>query len=213
MIEIDLIVTSDNVIIAGHHWSHSKKILGYQGEDKLTEDPLSLSEFKSLKIHGKYTPLDINDINDIFEANADLILVTDKIRNHDLLLDQFKYHDRLIVECFGLESCLEGINKGINNMAFNIRIDNTRVVEDFILNYSSIVPMVTFNAGKIKNDSASMDNAKKLLEKGTINLVYSSNEDEFIKEQIGVSVSAFYTDFWSLKSQSCISNPERCITY
>ena len=39
----------------------------------------------------KYTPLDTEDINEIFSVNKNLILVTDKTNNFDLINNSFEF--------------------------------------------------------------------------------------------------------------------------
>ena len=79
-IEIDLIKTSDGEYVAGHDWELVNKMTGRKGDK-----PLSKQEFLSSKLHGKYTPMSIDDIAELFEKYPDWIMLVDKIRDLDYL--------------------------------------------------------------------------------------------------------------------------------
>ena len=68
LIEIDLMETSDNFFIGGHHdWPSFKKKLTnyeYQSNDKA----MTLDEVKNSKVYNKYRPLTIDYINEIFSC-------------------------------------------------------------------------------------------------------------------------------------------------
>lgn len=208
LIELDLIVSSDDVIVAAHHWSHFKKISGIIDS---TETPLSNEDFLNSRIRGVYTPINIFDINKIFSKYKDLILVTDKITNYDLLTTQYKFKDRLIVECFTIEQCLKAHSYGIKNVMFSINIRDDHVVETFISEHSRDIKIVAFNAGLVKNNKQFRDNARKLKDSGLITFAYSSNEGSFMKENHKFIVDAYYTDDWSLSHKACMSS--NCNTY
>ncbi len=229
LLEIDLLITNDNIIVGGHDWHYLRQQLAFsdianskeQGKQKTEEEkenknesPLSYAEFKSLTIQGKYTPVDMSDLNQLFSEHDDLILVTDKIDDYELLLNQFKHHDRLIVECFTPESCLQAKAAGIRHTAYALNIRKTKQVNDFVLNYSKDISMVTFNARSLERKATAKKNAACLMKRGIINLVYSSNDDEFLKNHIGVHASAVYTDYWSVSQKRCTATDnEKCNTY
>lgn len=164
-----------------------------------------------MKIYGELTPVNIEDINRIFDEHTDLILVTDKIKKIRLLLAQFKFPERMIVECFSTTDCLDAINLGVRYVAYNIDISNDIAVSSFINGDFKSIGIVTFNAKLMKEDTRALSNAQKLLSFGKVNFVYSSNEDSFIKKHLGTSVSAFYTDDFSISQKRCIST--KCNTY
>ena len=99
-IEIDLSLTSDNQLVATHDWVTFNQQTDYLGDTAA----ISLSEFKSRKIYGKYTPLDYQDIDSIWHAYPYLNLVTDKISDVNLL-DKFfhRLKNRMLVEAFSFE--------------------------------------------------------------------------------------------------------------
>ena len=96
MIELDLMVTSDGFVVAGHDWETFHEQTGHPERKK---SPLKLDEFRKEKILGKYTPLDADEIVAFFTEHPDLMLVTDKLCDPDMLLKHFgPIKERMIVE-------------------------------------------------------------------------------------------------------------------
>ena len=87
MFELDLQLSTDNKIVAVH-------------------DPIFVTEeeFLATPILGKFTPMNMDIINEWFEKHNDAILVTDKINRPDLLAQQFRFKNRLIMELFTWEA-------------------------------------------------------------------------------------------------------------
>lgn len=89
LFETDLILTSDNMLVARHDWNpYMFAYLGQNAAKDQYDRPLSLKEFKELKIHGKYHPLDVRDIVKLLQTYPDAYIITDtkglkeeKIRN------------------------------------------------------------------------------------------------------------------------------------
>ncbi|MBR3628323.1 MAG: hypothetical protein IKN42_05720, partial [Elusimicrobia bacterium] len=106
-IEIDLCLTKDNEIVAMHDFKKFNKMTN------TTNDFYNVKEIKKQKIYNKYTPLTAEDINQIFTTNKDLFLVTDKIEDYDILLKNFKFTDRMIVEVFSIDDYKKALKKGI----------------------------------------------------------------------------------------------------
>lgn len=99
MFELDIIKTKDNHYVSAHDWKYWKKITGYKNSI-----PPTLEEFKKFKIHKKYTPMDIDEINNWFEKHSDAILVTDKINEPKKFSKKFKYKNRLMMELFSWDA-------------------------------------------------------------------------------------------------------------
>ena len=75
----------------------------------------------------KYTPLDTEDINEIFSVNKNLILVTDKTNNFDLINNSFEFDkSRIIVEIFGKENYLKAIKNGIENPLYSASVQHSQ---------------------------------------------------------------------------------------
>jgi len=96
MFELDFQLTTDNKIVAVH-------------------DPIYITEeeFLAQPIRDKYTPMNIDTINNWFENHPDAILVTDKLNRPDLFAEQFKFKERLIMELFTWETVEEALKLGI----------------------------------------------------------------------------------------------------
>ena len=100
-IELDLIMTSDSVLVAAHSWGLFNRMTGYA--HKGDEAPL-LSDFVSRRIHGRYTPLTADSINSYFQRNPQLFLVVDKTSDPAVLERYFPcLKDRMVVEAFSYD--------------------------------------------------------------------------------------------------------------
>ena len=97
-IEIDFSFTADSVLVAAHDWRMFNRITGY--EHKGDTAP-TLAEFTQRRIHGEYTPLTAAELNDYFESNESLYLVTDKVSTPAVLAAYFpRLKERMVVEAF-----------------------------------------------------------------------------------------------------------------
>lgn len=105
--ELDLIITSDNYIVASHDWDMWVSQTGYKGQI-----PPTLQEFKKYKILDSFTPLDFKDINDWFDEHKDTFLVTDKIEDIGLIEKQLNLDkSRIIIEVFNKQVLEELVAK------------------------------------------------------------------------------------------------------
>lgn len=86
--ETDLILTSDNSLVAAHDWSFVTAAFGLELQDGQTAQPMSEKEFKSHKIYGKYTPLSFKDIVRLMKKYPDMYLVTDTKETRSPMVDQ-----------------------------------------------------------------------------------------------------------------------------
>lgn len=176
--------------------------MAYNGiERKVKHDhaPLSYDEVRNFEFEPGVKPIDIQEVNDIFFDYKDLILVVDKIDDLTLLVTEFDYPDRMIVEVFNVDAFDLAVSLGIKNIVFNINIKD-KYVADWVI--SNSIPAVTFSAHSLDSNLRAYENAVKLKESGVVSLAYSSNDDLFIKNNIGITVSAVYTDYWSLKNRT-----------
>ncbi|MDR0553212.1 MAG: hypothetical protein LBG76_00225 [Treponema sp.] len=83
--EIDFYLTRDGRLAAVHDWEHGKNITG----ENWMEAP-SLAEWKKSKIHGEYTPLDVDDIIVLLNMYPDMYIVTDtKETDPELITKEF----------------------------------------------------------------------------------------------------------------------------
>jgi len=144
MFELDLQLTNDNKIVAVH-------------------DPIDMSEaeFLSQPIHEKLTPMNMEMINNWFENHPDAIFVTDKINRPDLLAEQFKFKDRLIMELFSWEAIEEAIELGVTPMLSQINFWGTPNIEKIIDSLN--IKIVGMHRDAIRNDTELL---KRIKEKG-----------------------------------------------
>lgn len=110
MFELDLIFTSDSVIVAAHDWDYWKTITS------CNEFLVNKEHFMSHPIYGIYTPISIDEINDWFAKHPDAILVTDKINSPSVMKEQFIDPSRLIMELFSIDAINEAKLLGVNYM-------------------------------------------------------------------------------------------------
>jgi lipoteichoic acid synthase len=104
LFELDILKTSDNHYVAVHDWESWSKKTNYKGPlipDKET--------FKQYRIHGVYTPMDMDLINDWFKKHPDAILVTDKINEPSAFASKFIDKNRLMMELFTWDAVNEAI--------------------------------------------------------------------------------------------------------
>ena len=123
LFELDLLITSDGKIVAVHDWETFKTITNYSGT--IDDTPLTEKEFLSLKIHGKYTPMNMKAINLWFKKHPDAILVTDKINDPERIHKEFQFRDRVIMELFSWNAVDKAIKLGIKPLASNFLFFDT----------------------------------------------------------------------------------------
>lgn len=78
--EVDLLLSSDNKLVARHEWGQVfTQMLGQQEtiEEERQEAVWSHNEFKEAKIQGEYEPLDWADIVELMVLYPDVYIVTD----------------------------------------------------------------------------------------------------------------------------------------
>ncbi len=98
--ELDLMLTSDGFLVAVHDWDFWKRNTNYN-----KSLPPTLAEFKKYKLYDKYSPPDYLQITEWFNDRPDAVLITDKIDNPLLILDQIPIDkDNLRMELFSINS-------------------------------------------------------------------------------------------------------------
>ncbi len=117
LFELDILKTSDNHYVAAHDWKMWQQMTGFKGEL-----PPNKSEFKEYQLLHKYTPLDLDDINNWFQSHTDAILVTDKINEPMNFSNEFIYPDRLMMEIFTLEALKEAAELNIKSAIPNLGV-------------------------------------------------------------------------------------------
>lgn len=205
LIELDIRETLDNVFVGVHEWKEFKKITNTKKKDEneLNNEALLLNEFKKKKIYKKYTPLDIISINDIFRKNNELILLTDKTNNFSKLNSDLNFDKkRIMVEVFGKKNYFKSISEGIINPIYSFNHKDY----NFVIKHK--IKIISAHSQDIINNSQIY---KKLVENNVMVFMYSSNESDFINNNLDILFTHVYTDFWNINSAKCISN--ECTTY
>ena len=205
LIELDIRETLDNVFVGVHEWKEFKKITNTKKKDEneLNNEALLLNEFKKKKIYKKYTPLDIVSINDIFRKNNELILLTDKTNNFSKLNSDLNFDKkRIMVEVFGKKNYFNSISEGIINPIYSFNHKDY----NFVIKHK--IKIISAHSQDIINNSQIY---KKLVENNVMVFMYSSNESDFINNNLDILFTHVYTDFWNINSAKCISN--ECTTY
>jgi len=130
LFELDLIKTTDDKFVAAHHWEQYKTMIDYPGT--IDDTPLSEEEFLSFKIHGKYTPMNMERINLWFQNHPDAILVTDKTNDPEKIYNDFLFRDRVIMELFSWEAVDKAIELKIKLLASENLIFGTQNIEQIL---------------------------------------------------------------------------------
>ncbi len=116
--ELDLLLTSDNKIVATHDWESWKQRTNYEGNI-----PPTLKNFLDFKIDGKFTPLSEIEIIDWFVKHPEAVLITDKLDDALLIKDKFKkIENNLIVELFTEQSIEKALNNNFSKILISQRI-------------------------------------------------------------------------------------------
>lgn len=116
-VEVDLIMTSDSVLVAAHSWEDFNRITGCA--EKGGEAP-GFSDFISRRIHGRYTPLSADSINSFFMRNPELYLVVDKTSSPCVLKNYFPdLKERMVVEAFNYDDYCSLIDEGYYRVLYS----------------------------------------------------------------------------------------------
>ncbi|NQY05457.1 MAG: sulfatase-like hydrolase/transferase [Flavobacteriaceae bacterium] len=119
LFELDIIQTSDGAFVAAHDWKLWVKITGYTGEL-----PPSREEFLKYQLHETFTSMDMEAINQWFQAHPDAVLVTDKVNDPKAFSEVFIDKNRLIMELFDEEAVEAGLAAEIQAMPSQKVIQN-----------------------------------------------------------------------------------------
>ena len=187
-IELDLLLTTDNALVAGHDWKELNRLLGLSGEE-----PRNLAEVKERRILNKYTPLDAQGINDIFLKHPDVYLVTDKLDDFEQLTAQLTIpRNRLLVEVFSYTDYVKALLRGINYPMLCFwkkeKFDRLRYKLLFALGR---IRMITIPAKIIPEAEKELS---ALLKSGVKIFAFSSDDVPFMQKYINKCVTGFYTD-------------------
>jgi hypothetical protein len=195
MIELDLQVTTDGFLVAAHDWKSFRKRTG-RGQDATSDEPLSLTQFKSIPIEGRYTPLDEESIRAIFLKHPELILITDKIRDFPRLVRAFPFQERIIVEVFSPQDVAAAKASGVVNPMLSI--GNLEGSLATILQQP--VRHVALNVNSLRRCPGA---ARKIIESGRQVFLFTTDDAALMARHVGTRVSAFYSDYWHIRHGRC----------
>jgi len=68
------------------------------------------------KVHKKFTPINMDSINNWFANHPDAVLITDKVNEPEAFISAFKFPGRLIMELFSFEAVEKAQKLGVNNI-------------------------------------------------------------------------------------------------
>lgn len=196
LFELDILKTSDDVFVAAHDWENWAKITQYKGVL-----PPSYEVFLKYKIHGKYTPMGIEEINAWFTTHKDAVLVTDKTNDPVGFSNVFVDKKRLMMELFDMKAVNQGLHLEIMSP-----MPSQSVLEDLsVKELEGLIQMgvkdVVFSRTLISKNPELVDLIKI---NGLHAFVYHVNFESFADEMHVVkyeldNVYGLYADDWSFE--------------
>lgn len=196
-IELDLLETTDGNIISAHDWASLRKQAGMEVNDK----PLSTQDIISIRKEGRSKPLFASEICQLLTQYPDVVLVTDKIRNYELLLKEIPFPERMIVEVYGgVEHYAAAVRAGVKYPALNLPGD--RITYDVAM--ARKVPIVTVG-NMAQFGQSELEQLRNLHEAGIVVMLYCYqikdwDNEQFVAGHAGRVFSMIYTDSWSPQS-------------
>jgi glycerophosphoryl diester phosphodiesterase len=199
LFEVDLILTADGMLVARHDWKPS----GYErlGQPYNETDPvLSRDEFKSLPIHGRWTPLAFEDVVAIMKAYPDVHVIADmKVRDPG----EMTLATKAIVHALDMHGALE--SRMIIQVQGEQMLDRVRAVNDFenIIydlggGEEGAVAIARQNGIRVVAFPERMwspELAAELNGAGLIGAIYTVNDSDSAKEYLASGVDLVYSDF------------------
>ena len=191
-IELDLLTTSDGHLVGGHSWRELKHMIGAsEGSDS----PLSRAEIEALRPRWLHTPLFAEGICRFLRENQQMVLVTDKVQDFELLRREIPYADRMLVEASDLSRFTSAREAGFPQVAMT-----AYTMQDLELAAQHRVPIVVLGAWLPELDPFSLPLIRKIRESGCRIMVHGSaisDKPEFIYSHLGTLIDRLYTDTWS----------------
>ena len=205
LFELDLLETTDNYLVGAHDWKGFKNdcrnydfknfpnLKNYTiDQDGSRNLPMSIEEFTNCKTN--FTKISTLQIVNFFEKNKGAYLVTDQINNYKLIRKYFS--SRTIVEINSIRDYIRAIFSKTYIKMFNFSNGRRNIFYVKLFNIK-IINIHSEHVEKYKNF------LKNFIKKGNIVYVYTSNDPNFIKKNLNVTASGFYTDFIDPKTISC----------
>lgn len=208
LFETDLLLTTDNKLIARHEWTgNMSKLLGQLDVLPAAKQgtPLSYNEVMDSPILGLYSPLDIDKIMDLLIAYPDAYIVTDTkeldpelvTRQFTLIIEAAERKDpsllaRIVPQIYSRDM-LDVVNKvhAFPEVIYTLyqSQDSDEQVIDFVKETGVEITMPTTRATK--------SFVHKLKQAGARVYVHTVNDEQEISKLSRMGVDGFYTDFVS----------------
>ena len=191
-IELDLLETRDNHLVGGHSW---KELRAITGSDVVSEARMSKADIVALRAKWKKTPLFAEDICQLLRDNPNMILVTDKTQNFELLMREIPYPDQMVLEAFDFPAYLQAIRAGFRNVALS-----AGSLDSLLKALQYRIPGIVIDSSLLETTPEIFELVKQLHQNGCcITVFYSkvSDKSEYIYRHLGKNISRIYTDTWS----------------
>ena len=199
MFELDIITTSDHKFVAAHDWQHWAKITEYDGKIPPTHEI-----FMQQRIYDKFTPMDMDTINQWFSNHPDAILVTDKINSPINFANHFIDKNRLMMELFSVQALKEADEAELTPIC-NIRM----LYNQYIANHDLTSFIHRYNIQTVALPTSFLNSQplfiRYLFENDVHLYAYISNDADFISRHVGTKLYGVYTDNWPLSLSSMAS--------
>lgn len=201
--EMDLLLTTDNVVIGKHQW-------GWNLSDPKSKkgDAVSYSKFKNTKIYGKYTPTSLKDMFQVMDQYKDFYIMTDSKGDE---ISQVKKDFNAIVKTaqdMDREAYLDRLVVQVYNKKMFYAIKEIYPFKHFVYTTykqpdAAFYAMVKFcKANGIEGVTSPQndinDYRMELLKKeGIYSFTHSVNNAYFAKEYMKLGIYGVYSDFLS----------------
>lgn len=203
--EADLELTSDDRLVLRKDWEpYLYRYLGQTPPEGAREgNPLSLEQFRKLKIRDQYTPMTIDDLFQFMADHPDTFLITDsKYTQLEIVEKQF----RLLVEAaapFGYNLLLRVIPQLYNEAMYDL-VDRIfpfpRYIYTLYQSNASDEEVLAFVKEKGISIVAAFPErghsalAKELKKIGSALFIHTINDPAVVRERLRMNVDGFYTD-------------------
>lgn len=181
-VEFDLLVTADRHLLAAHDWGMFRQFTGSRST------PGTLADALQLRINGNQAPLSGGMIHELMLQHPEMVLVTDKISDFELLLREIPLPQRMIVEVFSPQDYARALKAGIWYPAFCI--SHSIALQQAIEHQ---YPIITISAELFLEH---LDTMRQMHQQKVCIMVYGTEEldcRQFIREHLGTSASLIYT--------------------
>lgn len=190
-VEVDFTFSSDNIPVCVHSWS-----------DLDSDTVMDHDSFKSMKIFGKYSPLDASDIIDYMERFPDLYIVLDTkdsmpelVRALVALDPPADVMERFIIQVYAAgekKQILEMYPFPEENFLFTAYILGNRPGAVMAICYEEDISVVTVPYGWLS------DSWHYFFDKNYVVFTHTINRPDEMKRLFSMGIRGVYTDFLTL---------------